>query len=58
MATSAEPRCGRCSTATKTFGTGVRLCPECDFAHCRNKSCNVTIKQLAFSKCPACGWRQ
>lgn len=58
MAAPAEPRCGRCRTPTRTFGTGVQLCPECDFVHCRNKSCAVTIKLLAFRRCPACGTHQ
>lgn len=58
MATEAVPRCGMCKAQKRTFGTGVQLCPDCDFVRCRNAACQVTIKLLKFTRCPACGVRQ
>jgi hypothetical protein len=58
MATEAVPRCGRCNVQKRTFGTGVYLCPDCDFGRCSNKGCGRTVKLLAWSRCPHCGTRQ
>ena len=51
-------RCGSCHTEKRTFGTGVHLCPECDFARCSNKGCGRTVKSLNWAICPHCGKHQ
>jgi hypothetical protein len=49
--------CGLCAAPKQRFGTGVELCPECDFGRCPNKDCRKVIRQLSWVACPHCGTR-
>lgn len=41
-----------CGKPKSTFGTGVALCPSCDFRSCQE--CGHTVYSLTLIACPTC----